>query len=112
MSALVIDHPDARLELLLRKAKEGSHDAFAGLVEEHESMVFSISLHALRDRVVAEEIAQEVFLQLYRNVATIESTLHLTAWLRRATTNRCIDELRKLAPVVALDDAIHGVDAR
>jgi RNA polymerase sigma-70 factor (ECF subfamily) len=108
MAATVIEHPDARVEILLRKAKEGSHDSFADLIAVHESMVFSISLHALRDRVVAEETAQEVFLQLYRHLQSIESGSHLTAWLRRATTNRCIDELRRQSPSVTLDDAIHA----
>jgi hypothetical protein len=52
MSGIVVEHPESRLEILLRKAQQGNHDAFADIVGAHESMVFSIGPHALRDRVV------------------------------------------------------------
>ena len=54
---------------------------------------------------MAEELAQDVFLQLYRCLATLESAAHITFWLRRVTSNRCIDFVRKRKsqPSVALD---------
>lgn len=79
----------------LRRAGEGDHDAFATLVREHESMVYSIAWHFFRDRDRAEEVAQEVFLQLYRSITAIHSPAHLLFWLRRVTSNRCIDESRR-----------------
>jgi RNA polymerase sigma-70 factor (ECF subfamily) len=82
-------------EELLRLAGEGDHDAFAALVREHESMVYSIAWHFFRDRERAEEVGQEVFLQLYRSIAGIDSPAHLVFWLRRVTANRCIDESRR-----------------
>lgn len=103
MAATVIEHPEAKREALLRAARNGSDDAFAELIRLHESMVFSIALHTLRDRGVAEELAQEVFLQLYRNLLSMQSASHLLFWLRRTTTNRCIDELRKRKDVVGLE---------
>ncbi len=58
---------------------------------------------------LAEEIAQDIFLDLYRNIGKIESTAHLTFWLRRSTTNRCIDQSRKLAyrTEVPIGDTFH-----
>ena len=79
----------------LRRAVGGDHESFAGLIREHQDMVFSIAWHFLHDRDRAEEIAQEVFLQLYRTMGEIESAAHLTFWLRRVTANRCIDESRR-----------------
>jgi RNA polymerase sigma-70 factor, ECF subfamily len=78
---------------------------FAGIVREHQGMVFSIAYHFLHDRGLAEEMAQEVFLQLHKHLAELESEAHVLNWLRRATSNRCIDcaRHRKLAPQVALD---------
>jgi RNA polymerase sigma-70 factor (ECF subfamily) len=78
---------------------------FARIVEENQSMVFSIALRYLRDRRGAEELAQDVFLQLYRQLARIESPDHATWWLRRAICHRSIDEVRKrnLRPQVCLD---------
>lgn len=80
--------------------------AFADALRTHQSMVFSIALHFVRDRSAAEEIAQDVFLKLYRSLDGLESASHVTHWLRRTTSNRCIDWVRqkKSHPSVALDD--------
>jgi RNA polymerase sigma-70 factor, ECF subfamily len=90
---------------------------FAQVVADNQSLVFSLAVRFLRDREGAEELAQDVFLQLYRklsdqkpsdqNLSAIESPAHATGWLRRAICHRCIDEARKrrLRPRVGLDDA-------
>jgi RNA polymerase sigma-70 factor, ECF subfamily len=79
----------------LVKAREGDHDAFAEIVEQHEAMVYSLAWNFFRDRSRAEEIAQDVFLQLFRNLESIESPSHLVFWLRQVTTRRCIDVSRR-----------------
>ena len=80
--------------------------SFADLVREHQSMVFSIAYHFLRDRAVAEEVSQDVFLQLFRNLKNLESPAHVTFWLRRVTLHRAVDYSRKRLrrPEVALED--------
>ena len=92
---------------LLRWAQQGDHDAFAALIEEHEGMVFSIARNFFDDRTRAEEIAQDVFLQLYRCLGELESAAHVTFWLRQVTSRKCIDVTRRarFRAVVALDDA-------
>jgi RNA polymerase sigma-70 factor (ECF subfamily) len=92
-AALVV--PDD-FDCTLALAREGDAVAFAAIVRRHEAMVFSLALHALRSRAAAEDLAQEVFLGLYRSLGQIESAAHLAAWLRRVTSHRCIDELRRL----------------
>jgi RNA polymerase sigma-70 factor (ECF subfamily) len=69
-------------------------------------MVFSMACHFLRDRALAEELAQEVFLNLHQNLASIKSPEHLVYWLRKVTSHRCIDQSRrqKVRPQVSLDD--------
>jgi RNA polymerase sigma-70 factor (ECF subfamily) len=79
----------------LALARAGDHGAFAGLVRQHQSMVYSMALNFLRNHAAAEELAQEVFLQLYRSMADIETPAHLMQWLRRVTSNRCIDQARR-----------------
>ena len=86
---------DDRLNLALTQSARGDSLAFATLVQEHQGMVFSIAYHFLHDRALAEDLAQEVFLELYQNLDHIESSAHLTYWLRRVTANRCIDHGRK-----------------
>ncbi len=91
---------------LLRQAQRGDHDAFAALIEEHEGMVYSIARTFFDDRSRAEEIAQEVFLQLYRSLGELESAAHVTFWLRQVTSRKCIDVTRraKFRAVVPIDD--------
>lgn len=93
----------------LERAREGDHDAFAAIIDEHEAMVFGIALHFFDDRSVAEEIAQEVFLQLFRNVRDIASPEHLLFWLRKVTSRRCIDEVRKKRPRGVSLEVIHEI---
>ncbi len=78
---------------------------FTRTVIENQSLVFSLALRFLRDRAGAEELAQDVFLQLYRKLDEIETPMHATWWLRRAISHRCIDEARKrkLRPRVGLE---------
>src|SRR3979409_2624632 len=68
---------------------------FETLVHRHQAMVFSIAFHFLRDRSAAEELAQDVFLQLHRHLDAMQSADHVTFWLRRVTTHRCIDYSRR-----------------
>lgn len=79
---------------------------FDELMRAHQSMVFSLAYHFLRDRESAEEVAQEVFLSLHRNLGTIQSPSHAGFWLRRVTVQRAFDEgrRRKRRPQVALED--------
>ncbi len=68
---------------------------FAEIVREHQAMVYSLALHALRDSAAAEDIAQDVFLALHQNLGRLESPSHIRHWLARGTSHRCIDEIRK-----------------
>ncbi|HVN93989.1 MAG TPA: sigma-70 family RNA polymerase sigma factor [Terracidiphilus sp.] len=68
---------------------------FERLFDEHQSMVFSLALRMTGDRGLAEEIAQDVFLELDRNLAKIESAQHAMFWLRRVTMSRATDALRR-----------------
>src|SRR6267154_137114 len=68
---------------------------FESLVHRHQAMVFSIAVHFLRDRSAAEELAQDVFLQLHRHLGAMQSADHVTFWLRRVTAHRCIDYTRR-----------------
>ena len=89
----------------LERSRSGDHDAFAELVSEHQSMVFSIAYRFFDDAARAEEAAQDVFLQLYRSLPDIESDAHLVHWLRQVTSRRCIDMLRRSRlRAVSLDD--------
>lgn len=67
---------------------------FAELVGEHQAMVFSIAFRYLRDRAVAEELAQDVFLRLHRELPRMESAEHVKYWLRKVIAHRAMDYVR------------------
>jgi RNA polymerase sigma-70 factor, ECF subfamily len=80
---------------LLTRALAGEQAAFGALVRRHQRPVYSLALRMLADRHAAEDLAQEVFLQLYRNLSAVSSEAHLAFWLRRVTLHRAIDRLRR-----------------
>jgi RNA polymerase sigma-70 factor, ECF subfamily len=82
-------------DTLLAQARAGDAAAFASLVRAHQGSVFSIGLRMLNRRDAAEDLAQDVFLQLYRRLGDIESLEHLGFWLRRVAANLAIDWLRR-----------------
>lgn len=102
---------------LLARASAGDTAAFATLVCRHQRLVYSLALRMLSDGPRAEDLAQEVFLQLYRSLASLESDEHLEFWLRRVTMHRAIDRLRRepklpLAPLAEAEIAMsESVDA-
>jgi RNA polymerase sigma-70 factor (ECF subfamily) len=78
---------------------------FCELVRRHQAMVYSLAWRFLHDRGLAEEVAQEVFLSLHRNLRSISSHAHAVSWLRKVTAQRAIDEGRRRLrrPGVALE---------
>ena len=68
-----------------------------GAIEAHGRTVFSIALRIVRDYGTAEEIAQDVFLELHRSGERLESADHVRFWLRRVAVHRSTDALRRRA---------------
>ena len=67
----------------LARARAGDVHAFAELVRGHQRSVYSLALRMLCNREAAEDLSQDVFLELHRRLAGIESAGHLAHWLRR-----------------------------
>jgi RNA polymerase sigma-70 factor, ECF subfamily len=89
-------------------AKEAAKETanFSDVLREHQGMVFSIALHFLRDRSAAEEVAQDVFLQMHRHFDELEAG-RAVFWLRKVASHRAIDYIRrrKLRTTIALEDS-------
>jgi RNA polymerase sigma-70 factor (ECF subfamily) len=77
---------------------------FAELVHAYQGKVFSIAYHFLHDHAVAENIAQDVLLQLHRALPSLESEAHVSAWLCKVTSHRCIDSVRRRRKSLSLDE--------
>jgi RNA polymerase sigma-70 factor, ECF subfamily len=101
--------PHTEAPTLLWRARAGDAGAFAEIVRAHQGSVFSIGLRMLGVRHAAEDLAQDVFLQLYRRLDDIETMDHLGFWLRRVAANLAIDRLRRLpySATQPLEDGAH-----
>ena len=84
---------DLDAELMLR-VKEGDGASFAILLDKHRSPVIHFLFRMVQNQAVAEELAQEVFLRVYRSRATYEPTARFTTWLFRIATHLALNALR------------------
>src|SRR3569832_1445572 len=84
---------DYDAELMLR-VKDGDGASFGLLLEKHRSSVIHFLFRMVQNHAVAEELAQEVFLRVYRSRATYEPTAKFTTWLFRIATHLALNSLR------------------
>jgi RNA polymerase sigma-70 factor, ECF subfamily len=84
---------DYDAELMLR-VKGGDEASFGVLLEKHRNPVIHFLYRMVQNRAVAEELAQEVFLRVYRSRASYEPTAKFTTWLFRIATHLALNSLR------------------
>jgi len=96
---------------LVEKSKSGDSEAYGRLVERYQDYVFAICLAYLRQRELAEDATQEVFLAAFQSVRKLQEANRFRAWLKRMTINRCLDELRRRRKfLVSSIDELHETD--
>ena len=84
---------DLDAQLMLR-VRDGDDDSFRLLLEKHRSPVIRFVYRMVQDQAISEELAQEVFLRVYRSRATYEPTARFTTWLFRIATHLALNWLR------------------
>ncbi len=94
--------PDAALML---RVKKGDRAAFATLVEKYQQPVMNFVRRTLRDEIESEDLAQSVFLQVYKSAPRYVSTAKFSTWLFTIARNLCLNEIRRRArhPAESLD---------
>lgn len=103
-SAVSPPSPEA---ILLAKAQEGSHAAFAQIYSLHKRRVYSLCLRMLGNVAEAEDLTQEAFLQLHRKIATFRGDSAFSTWLHRLTINVVLMHLRRKGlNLISLDEAL------
>lgn len=80
---------------LIKKAARGDVESFEKLIEAHQKKVFNIALGMLKNPADAEDIAQDVFIKVYKSLKNFKGQSSFSTWLYRVTTNTCLDELRR-----------------
>jgi RNA polymerase sigma-70 factor (ECF subfamily) len=80
---------------LIRAAQEGDQDAFGQLVRAYDQSVLRLAMNLLRSPEDAQDVYQEAFLRVYRNLNSFRFDCSFHTWLYRIVTNLCLDHLRK-----------------
>lgn len=87
-------HPEIASEVVAA-AQAGDDRAFAAVVEHYRKAVFAIAWRMTYDAARAEDLAQEVFLRLWRKFDSFDPSRPLRPWLMRLATNTCINLLKR-----------------
>ena len=83
---------------LIARAAGGDPAAFQPLVEQHRSMVYRVAYQFAGNHHDAEDIAQEVFIKVYRSLDRFRRDAQLSSWMYRIVMNACIDHRRRQQP--------------
>src|SRR5580700_2930138 len=90
---------------LLALVQKGDDQAMASLFDRYSRVVYSVALRVLRDPSSAEDVLQEVFMQIWRNPDSFTAARgSLGGWLAIVSRNRSIDMLRRKRPTTNVDD--------
>src|SRR5438067_6757250 len=95
--------PDATLML---RVKQGDREAFTELVEKYKQPVMNVVYRTLRDATEAEDLAQHVFLQVYKSAHRYEVSAKFSTWIFTIARNLCLNEIRRRSrhPADSLDE--------
>jgi RNA polymerase sigma-70 factor (ECF subfamily) len=98
---------DADAGLMLR-VKQGDREAFADLVEKYKQPVANLAYRTLGDATEAEDLAQQVFIQVFKAAHRYEVTARFSTWLFTIARNLCLNEIRRRSrhPAESLDKPV------
>jgi RNA polymerase sigma-70 factor, ECF subfamily len=92
---------------LLARVQRGDEQAMASLLDRYSKVVYSVALRVLRDPAAAEDVLQEIFMQVWRNPEGFRATRgSLGGWLAVVSRNRSIDFLRRRRPTGSVEDVV------
>ena len=96
---------------LVTASRSGDQGAMAALYDRYSSIVYSVALRVLQDAGAAEDVLQEVFMQLWRNPGAFDASRgNMAAWLAVIARNRAIDALRRRRPENNIEDVVLSVE--
>jgi RNA polymerase sigma-70 factor (ECF subfamily) len=91
----LLNTSDLDEQILIEKLKQGDEAAFKQIVETWQNMVYNTALGILQNAEDAEDVAQEVFVQVYESVKNFKAESKFSTWLYRITLSKALDHLRR-----------------
>jgi len=82
-------------ELLVEQVKKGNIKAFRDLVKRYERYILNLVYRTIGDTNEAEDIAQEVFIKVYKSIRSFKGESKFSTWISKITVNLCMDKLRE-----------------
>ena|SRR5687768_16668251 len=82
---------------LLRRLRDRDEKAFRELIDDHRDRVFNITFRMLGNRHEAEDLAQEVFIKVFKQIDSFRGDSKLSTWLYRVAVNECKNRIKYLA---------------
>ena len=79
---------------LIQQLRAGDEQAFKSLVANYQDMVYNTALGIVQNSEDAEDVAQEVFIQVYRSIDQFKGDARLSTWIYRITTTKALDHIR------------------
>lgn len=79
----------------IAELKSGNQSAYAQLLKEFEQKVFATCISFIPNKEDAEDVAQEVFLEVFRSISKFKGDAKLSTWIYRIATNKCLEFIRK-----------------
>ena len=79
---------------IIGRAATGDTYAFRLLLEEYQGYALRLAMRFVRNRFDAEDIVQEVFIRIWKNLSQYRKEVKFTTWLYTIVTNRCLDFLK------------------
>ncbi len=96
---------------LITAIRSGDQGAMAALYDRYSSIVYAIALRVLQDTGAAEDVLQDIFMQLWRNPGAFDSSRgNMAAWLAVIARHRAIDFLRRRRPENDIEDIVVSVE--
>jgi len=96
---------------LVARVRARDESAMAALYDRYSSLVYAVALRVLGDTGAAEDVLQEIFLQLWRKPSAFDAARgSMGAWLSVIARNRSIDALRKRKPETDIEDVVLSVE--
>ena len=95
---------DAEERRFIDRSAAGDQEAFRQLVIRHHRLVINVAFRALGELPLSEDVAQDVFIKVYKALPGYRHDKPFKHWLHRVAANAVTDALRRRRPVVSLDD--------